>query len=172
MLSQKMKECAGFDGVSHKAYIYKNIDGKKYCKACALKLQPPKAIPKRTEKQMFKLKFKKDLLEEDKKFYLSIWEERTQGDPGMDIMLYYPICECCGKNLGSEPNLMYFHHILEKRNYPKFRHVKTNIAILCPDCHHQYEIMPDKVPSLVKRRKTLLDLYENIEDLFKQNKNQ
>jgi hypothetical protein len=156
-MQAKKKICAG---CLQTTYIYKNIGGNKYCKTCAFKLQPPKAIPKRTEKQVFKMTLKKSLLEEDKQFYQKIWEERTGGDPGMDILLSYPKCECCNKNLGSEPNLMYFHHILEKRNYPELRHEPENIAILCPDCHNRYETNPDKVPYLKQKRKQLLDEWE------------
>ena len=155
-----MQECAGFDGNPHQAYIYKNIDGKKYCKACALKLQPPTPIKKVSEKQSFKLRIKKDLLEQDKIFYKKVWDERTYGDKEVDIVLYYPKCECCKKNLGHEPNLMYFHHILEKENYPQYRHSSWNIAIVCPECHNRYHTMPDTVPYLVNRRKELLDLYK------------
>lgn len=37
----KQKICAGCNELS---YIYKNIDGKKYCKSCTFKLQPSKSI--------------------------------------------------------------------------------------------------------------------------------
>lgn len=158
----KLKTCAGFDGIEHEAYIYKNINGKKYCKSCALKLKPVKAIKKVSEKQVFKIKLKEKLLEEDKKFYLHVWQDRTWEDdaPGM-LPPEYPKCECCGKGLGSEPNLMYFHHILEKRNYPQARHLDWNIAILCPDCHNAYETNPMNRPSLVIRRSNALDRYNS-----------
>jgi len=161
------KICAG---CNTEQYIYKNIKGKKYCRSCTFKLEPPKPIPKRTEKQVFKLKIKKDLIEEDKKFYLSVWEERTWEDepPGM-LSTQYPKCECCGASLGSEPNLMNFHHILEKRNYPEYRHKEWNIAILCPDCHSRYESNPDNIPYLVQKREFLLNLHRN--EIFKE-KNQ
>jgi 5-methylcytosine-specific restriction endonuclease McrA len=162
----KKKICAG---CNEEQYIFKNINGKKYCRSCAYKLEPPKQISKRTEKQVFKLKIKKDLIEEDKKFYLKVWEERTQGDKGMDIMIHYPRCECCNIDLGSEPNMMNFHHILEKRNYPQYRHKEWNIAILCSHCHNRYETMPDTVPILVTKREFLLSLHEH--EILK-NKNQ
>lgn len=152
-MQTKKKECAG---CGKETYIYKNIEGKKYCKSCTFKLQPPKRIKPVSEKQKFKIILKKELLEEDKKFYLDIWEKRIQGDPGMDIILHYPKCECCDKSLGSEPNMMYFHHILEKRNYPEFRHSEWNIAIVCPDCHNKYETNPDSVPYLKVKRANLI----------------
>jgi hypothetical protein len=161
----KMKECAGFDGVPHKAYIYKNIEGKKYCKSCAFKLQPPKSISKMSDKGKFKMTLKKELFEQDKKFYSEVWAERffaeNKNIPGTYVMLKAPRCENpdCQKRLGDEPNLLYFHHILEKRNYPEYRHLAENIAILCPECHNLYESYPDKVPYLVDRRKYLIALF-------------
>jgi hypothetical protein len=152
----KMKICAGADGVAHEAYIYKNIDGKKYCKSCAFKLQKPKTIKKMSEKQIFKMTLKKQVLEEDIKFYEEIWNERTWRDdsPGW-LPDSPPQCEVCLRSLGHVPNIIYFHHILEKRNYPSLRHVKKNIAIVCPTCHSMYETFPDKVPYLKKRREDL-----------------
>lgn len=52
-----------------------------------------------------------------------------------------------------------FHHILEKRNFPEFRHLQQNIAVLCADCHNLYESYPDKVPYLVKLRRYLIALF-------------
>jgi len=156
-MQSKKKICAGCLQIT---YIYKNIEGNKYCKTCAFKLQPPKSIAKVSEKQKFKITLKKNLLEDDKIFYKNVWDNRTQGDPGMDIILHYPRCECCHKGLGSEPNLMHFHHILEKRNYPQYRHSSWNIAILCPDCHNSYELNPDNVPYLKIKKIELLEMIE------------
>lgn len=160
-MEAKKKLCAGFDGVEHEAYIYKNISGKKYCKSCTMKLQPPKAIKKMSEKGKFKMILKKELLEEDKKFYTEIWTKRyfieSADNPGTYKRLVKPHCDVCANLLPDEPNLMYFHHILEKRNFPELRHVPENIAILCPECHNMYETYPDSVPILVARRKELLE---------------
>ncbi len=161
----KMKECAGFDGSPHQAYIYKNIDGKKYCKSCAFKLQPSKAIRPMSEKGRFKMTLKKELLQQDKAFYMTVWKERffspNPNVPGTFVMLKAPRCENpeCQKPLGEEPNLLFFHHILEKRNFPEFRHLQQNIAVLCADCHNLYESYPDKVPYLVKLRRYLIALF-------------
>jgi len=156
----KKKMCAGADGVAHEAYIYKNIDGKKYCKSCAYKLQPPKQISKVSQKQVFKMTLKKQLLEEDKKFYTEVWADRffveNKNVPNTYILLTPPKCECCNTRLSDEPNLMYFHHVLEKRNYPELRHVKENIAIVCAECHNMYETFPDKVPYLKEKREELM----------------
>ncbi len=164
----KLKVCAGFDGNEHEAYIYKNIDGKKYCKSCTYKLNPPKSINKISEKHKFKLILKKELLEEDKKFYLEVWYNkfgRVEGTAEkygneVDNTIIIPYCLNCRKRLFYEPNLCYFHHILEKRNYPQYRHEKSNIAIICEDCHNKYETMPDMVPFLVDLREELLKYNE------------
>lgn len=157
----KKKECAGFDGIPHLEYIYKNIDGKKYCKSCTLKLQKPKSINKVSDKQVFRMKLKRELVQEDIKFYKRIWEKRFP--PYMqtfDTATYSPKCDVCNKRLSTEPNLMYFHHILEKRNFPEYRHREENIAIVCPDCHNKYETNPDMVPLLKGMREILKDKFE------------
>lgn len=159
----KQKICAGWDGVEHEAYIYKNISGKKYCKYCATKLNPKKpvfkvhVIKKVSDKQREKLEEKKELRLRDMLFYQKVWENRFTGmDGDLNIMyLVTPRCECCRKLLSREPNLMYFHHILEKRNFPQLRHEEYNIAIVCPECHSKYETNPDQVPYLKQKREEL-----------------
>lgn len=158
----KKKVCAGCNELT---YIYKNIEGKKYCKSCAYKLNPPKQIKKMSEKQIFRLKIKKELLDEDKRFYSEVWAERffveNKNIPNTYTSHVTPKCECCGERLPFEPNLMYFHHILEKRNYPQYRHFKDNIAIVCPDCHNRYETNPNNVPYLQLKKEILLQNYLN-----------
>ena len=157
-MQQKKKMCAGFDGNQHEDYIYKNIEGKKYCKSCTLKLEPPKPIKpvstKNVEKFKLKIIFKKDLFEKDRSFYKKVWENEFYKilSDGEIIMTQSPRCWNCKNRLGEEPNLMYFHHILEKRNFPEFRHVEENICILCPECHNQYETYPDKTPKIKELR--------------------
>jgi len=155
-MNKKKKICAG---CGEETYIYKNIDGEKYCKTCTYRLQPPKQIKKVSEKQVFRIKIKKDLLEEDKKFYQEVWEERFGIFEPMTYTTY-PRCECCNRALEFTPNLMYFHHILEKRNYPHYRHSKWNIAIVCAECHNSYESNPDNVPYLKHSRQSLLKSLE------------
>src|ERR1044072_1746091 len=169
------KMCAGFDGNEHEAYIYKNIDGKKYCKLCTFKLQPPKGIRAVSVKNSntFRLKLKQTQIQKDKQFYLKIWEERfyTPLSNGEMIMWKAPRCERCYRRLGEEPLTLFFHHILEKRNYPELRYHVPNIAILCSDCHSSYESRPDLFPDLIKRRKELMEYWKN-EFLYKTEKNQ
>lgn len=94
-------------------------------------------------------KKKKEQVEEkkvsamDKEFYLEIWVASPH------------VCSECQKKLGKEPLTLFFHHLLEKRNYPEFRYTPENIAILCPDCHTQAETDIDKTPKTKARREKL-----------------
>lgn len=150
--------CAGFDGNKHEDYIYKNIEGKKYCKSCTLKLEPPKSIKpistKNLQKFKFKMTLKQDLFQIDRLFYKQVWDNEFYRvlSNGEIIMTKSPRCWNCFSRLGEEPNLLFFHHILEKRNFPQFRHIRENICILCPICHNQYETFPDKVPKIQRLR--------------------
>lgn len=95
--------------------------------------------------------YKKDnSYEQDWKFYIDeVWNKRTH------------MCEVTGKWLGNEPKITYFHHILPKSKYPQYRHESWNIALLHPDVHAQYEVMPEKVPELELRKEELLKWIEN-----------
>lgn len=159
-MTLKKKLCAGCNELT---YIYKNIDGKKYCKSCTQKLEPTKAIKKISEKQKFKIVLKQTQIQADMQFYMSVWNERFFKilSNGEEVTLQSPRCEVCSRRLGYEPNLTFFHHILEKRNFPELRHHPDNIAILCSDCHNAYETMPDKVPTLVIKRENLLKTLKN-----------
>jgi len=64
---------------------------------------------------------------EDRKFFESIWKERSHN------------CTICGCNLGDDYNPVFFSHILTKGAYPKFRHNKDNILLMCHKHHHEYE---------------------------------
>lgn len=130
MLNNKQKQCAGVEGISspHFAFIYKNIGGKKYCRDCAYKLQPPKAIPKRSERGRERIKEKIEATEEQFHLFIEIWEERKRED-GRNY------CEVTGKQLPSEPLSTYFDHLLEKAIYPEYRFDKRNIAIVDTDVH-------------------------------------
>jgi len=66
--------------------------------------------------------------QEDWDFYLEIWNEREHR------------CFETGRWLGNEPSTAFFHHLLEKRDYPEFRHCKWNIVIIHPMVHDQINI--------------------------------
>lgn len=75
-------------------------------------------------KRLHKNKPKKEPTGEAKMFE-EIWEERPH------------ICTECNKPLGDEPRVHYFSHIKPKGKYPELRLKKTNIDILCFDCHYE-----------------------------------
>ena len=103
------------------------------CQQCARR-EDAKPIAKVSEKGKIKREAKKDLIEEDKIFYMEVWNASPH------------ICHECNKKLSNPPSMSYFHHLLEKRNYPQFRHTPENIALLCWNCHQQVEIFIDKAP--------------------------
>jgi len=161
MIQSKKKICAG----CHKEqYIYKNIDGKKYCISCTNKLLPFKSIKKMSQKFKIKLVEKKQLIEEDKLFYKKVWDNLSKLDEGSNYEQSYRSCEECNKKLGLEINFCFFHHILEKRNYPEYRHKDWNIALLCKQCHNEYETNPDTHPNLVRRRKESIEIVNKINE--------
>lgn len=91
-------------------------------------------IPKISKKRQKKLDAQKDLQKLDHDFYKEVWAASPHS------------CVECKRKLGRIPNTMYFHHLLPKRNYPQYRHVPENIAIVCADCHQQVEVNIDKTP--------------------------
>lgn len=99
-----------------------------------------KPIAKISKKRQKKLEEQKDLQKKDHEFYMEVWNASPYS------------CIECHRKLGRIPNTMYFHHLLEKRNYPQYRHIPENIAIVCPDCHQQTEADIDKTPRIKQRR--------------------
>lgn len=102
--------------------------------------KPPAPIAKVSEKRKTQIVEDKKTTALDKEFYAEIWASSPHK------------CEECGKNLGKEPMTIFFHHLLEKRNYGEFRYTPENIMILCPDHHTQAETDIDKVPKVKARR--------------------
>lgn len=128
MLKIRKKQCAGWDGNAHPAFLYKNINGVGFCKACAFKLIPPKKIAKVSKDGKKKLEEKKKETEKQYHFFLEIWEERKRNDGRV-------YCEVTGEALPNEPLSIYFDHLLEKSSYPEYRYDKENIAIVKWDVH-------------------------------------
>lgn len=85
-----------------------------------LKRTPLKRVSPRKLKD---IEEKKKLREVDNEFYEGVWYKRPHR------------CRICDKGLGEEALTVYFHHILEKRNYEEYRHCEWNIVILCWECH-------------------------------------
>ena len=65
--------------------------------------------------------------------FIEIWQERLH------------ICEHCGIYLGEDAKVNYFSHIKPKSTYPELRLEKSNIELLCEDCHHAREFQGREV---------------------------
>ena len=104
--------------------------------------KPKKAykIPKISKKRQKKLEDQKDLLKLDEAFYKEVWAASAHK------------CQNCDCKLPKTPYNWMFHHLLEKRNYPQFRHVPENIMILCLECHSKAETNIDFAPKIKQRR--------------------
>jgi len=59
-----------------------------------------------------------------KQMFFEIWEEREH------------ICENCKRHLGKEPLAQFFSHIKPKGLYPELKFTKSNIQLLCFECHY------------------------------------
>lgn len=97
-------------------------------------------IPKVSKKRQKKLEEQKELLKQDEEFYKEVWAASDNR------------CQNCDCKLPRTPSNFMFHHLLEKRNYPKFRHTPENIAILCLECHSKCETNIDFAPRIKQRR--------------------
>ena len=98
-------------------------------------------IPKISKKRQKKLEAQKDILKQDEEFYKEVWAASPHK------------CQNCDCKLPKTPYNWMFHHLLEKRNYPQFRHVPENIMILCLECHSKAETNIDFAPKIKERRK-------------------
>lgn len=97
-------------------------------------------IPKVSKKRQKKLEEQKELLKQDEAFYKEVWAASDNR------------CQNCDCKLPKMPCNWMFHHLLEKRNYPQFRHVPENIMILCLQCHSKAETNIDFAPKIRQRR--------------------
>lgn len=111
-------------------------------KASANDPKPKKkyVIPKVSKKRLKKLEDQKELLKLDEAFYKEVWAASPHK------------CQNCDCKLPKTPYNWMFHHLLEKRNYPQFRHVPENIMILCLECHSKAETNIDFAPKIKQRR--------------------
>lgn len=63
----------------------------------------------------------------ERELFLEIWNER----------LHYCENPKCRKWLGHEPNVQFFSHRKSKGAHPELRLEKSNIDLLCKECHYQ-----------------------------------
>jgi hypothetical protein len=83
------------------------------CKSCSNKqVKPIKKVRKPTG---------------EKDLFFEIWNERPH------------VCVNCKCNLGNEAKAHFFSHIISKKKEPKLRLEKSNIWLLCFDCHYLYD---------------------------------
>ena len=82
-----------------------------------------------------KTKHKPPKVTGEREMFLEIWNEREH---------YCSNGEKCknskngiGMYLGSEPKTFYFSHIKPKSTHPELRLVKSNVDLLCYDCHYE-----------------------------------
>jgi len=96
----------------------------------------PSCVYKRNHGGLTELEYskrKRSMVLKDKKptgeldMFIKIWEERPH------------VCVECGKRLGDKLNVSYFSHRRSKGAYPELRLVKSNIDILCTECHHEWD---------------------------------
>lgn len=108
-------------------------------------------IRKQSKKQRSRLGEQKVLQEADWRFYLEIWDERDH------------VCFETDQYLGSEPQTVFFHHVLEKgiRRYKKYRHCKWNIVLISWQVHDQVGMDIDRCPRIKAYRDKLLKAIED-----------
>ena len=70
---------------------------------------------------------KKRKITGERDMFIEIWNEREH------------ICENCNQELSYEPRVHYFSHIKSKGAHPSLRLEKSNIQLLCMDCHYAYD---------------------------------
>lgn len=94
---------------------------KTLCKFCN-----QKRLSRNSEKPNIKKVYRKKPTGE-KDLFLEIWNERSH------------TCINCSRYLGLEAKTFYFSHIKPKSTHPHLRLDKTNIQLLCFDCHYLFD---------------------------------
>ena len=124
----------------------KSINSKQICSECTFRnnhqgksqqevyYERQKEKEKTQPKKIYQIKSKpiKQKLKKptgEKELFLEIWNERP----------HYCTNPECRTYLGEEPMTYFFSHIKSKGAYPELRLVKSNIELLCFDCHFREE---------------------------------
>lgn len=145
MMISKFRECAGWDNISHPAFIWKRIKGKPYCKMCASKIASfsEEGILEKQEKLENTALLHKTMFEWWKSF-------------GIDRY-----CDCCDKRLPLEFSVTFVHHLLPKSKYKDVALDSNYFMLLCADCHTSFEISPNKIKhkAIYERTKEALKKY-------------
>ncbi len=106
------------------------------------------AIKPRSEKGKIKALEKKDLVQTDMVFYLQLWDHRPH------------ICYETGEII-HKPHNYNFHHVLEKKPYPQYRHREWNIVFVTWMVHDKVHRGIDFAPKIKKLTQFLLKMHEN-----------
>lgn len=137
----KQKICAGWDGKTHPAFIWKRILGKPYCKVCTMRIQgvkpivSKKPIVKVSEKQKEKNQNKKENTALLHSIMYKWW--KTFGD--------FKTCESCGVEIQNKFSVINVHHLLPKAKYKDVALDPRYFMLLCGDCHTSFEIAPNRI---------------------------
>jgi len=126
--------------------VYKGKEPTERIKA-SLKPKEPYKIPKQSAKKRALVDEEKALSKLDDIFYEELWAASPH------------VCQCgCKTKLTSPWKRSYFHHLLEKQNYPAFRHTPENIMLLTPNCHDKAEKKIKSMPAVEKRKQEVIKL--------------
>lgn len=116
LMIKKKKIC---QGCKNETFIW----SKNLCKNCFTKLNPPKKIQYKSDKQKLKDVEKKEYTNKQFKMFFDIWNKRKH------------YCESCGRWLGNEPLSIFFDHLLEKSIHKNLALIEENIYLCCGECH-------------------------------------
>jgi hypothetical protein len=95
----------------------------------------------------------KDLNKADDKFYREIWRERPH------------VSELSGEELGDKMERFFMSHVLCKKLYPHFRHLKKNIVLMTKHEHVIYEFSVPVGPKWEKVKKLKEELLQEYNEL-------
>lgn len=126
--------------------VYKGQEPTERVKAM-LKPKEPYKIPKQSKKAKLNIEEEKALSKLDDIFYQMLWDSSPH------------VCQCgCKAKLTAPWKRSYFHHLLNKENYPAFRHVPENVMLLTPNCHDKAENKIKSMPAVEKRKQEVIKL--------------
>lgn len=125
MIQRKLKICAGWDGNSHPAFLWKRIGGKGYCRDCTFRIEGQKTINKISDKQKDKILNKKEATKSLHNWFEMLWKKLPLDK----------FCTICNKPILGENLSVYWDHLLEKHKYPELALNEENICFCCMECH-------------------------------------
>jgi hypothetical protein len=126
--------------------VYCSKKGKKAKEPKPLKRTPIKKV---SDKGKIKKIAKKELVQTDMAFYLqSVWDIRPH------------ICQVTNTHI-HDPRIQNFHHILEKAQFPEYRHKEWNILLVSWETHDKIHRNIDNVPKVKELQAKLMQMHDN-----------